>query len=84
VEPEVRVVMREIKAGFREVLMHLLSQAHDGPPKRDAEAATIYLIAGVEGLALERLDRGETPALSRAARMFVRSASAAFSRPVAA
>ena len=79
VEPEVRIVMQEIKAGFREVLIELLLAAHDGPTRRQAEAAAVYVIAGVEGLALERLDRGETPALRRAAEMFVRSAPAALS-----
>ena len=79
VQPEVRAVMQEIKAGFRDVLMGLLAEAGDGPAKRTAEAAAIYVIAGVEGLALERLDRGETPALRRASEMFVRSASGALS-----
>ena len=34
-------------------------------------------MAGIEGLALERLERGETPALRQAREMFVSSASAA-------
>ena len=79
VEPEVRVVMQEIKAGFRRVLIELLLATDDGPRKRRAEAAAVYVIAGVEGLALERLDRGETPALRRAMEMFVRAAPAALS-----
>jgi hypothetical protein len=37
----------------------------------------VYVLAGLEGLALERLDRGETPALKRARELFVRSAGAA-------
>jgi hypothetical protein len=57
----------------------LLTAASDGPPKRDAEAAGIYVLAGIEGLALERLDRGETPSLARAMRMFVSSAADALS-----
>jgi len=83
VEPEVRAVMQEIKAGFREVLMELLSATEDGPDRRRAEAAAVYVIAGVEGLALERLDRGETAALRRAREMFVGSARAALSGAVA-
>jgi len=79
VEPEVRAVMQEIKAGFRDVLIELLAATSDGPSKRRAEAAAIYVSAGVEGLALERLDRGETPALRRAMEMFVSSAPAALS-----
>jgi TetR/AcrR family transcriptional regulator, transcriptional repressor of bet genes len=80
VEPDVRAVMREMKASWRVVLGDLLRGARDGPPARTAEAAAVYVIAGLEGLALERLDRGETPALRRARSMFVRSSSAAISR----
>jgi hypothetical protein len=80
VEADVRAVMREMKASWREVLGGLLARASDGPrSSADAEAASVYLMAGLEGLALERLDRGETPALKRARALFVRSASAAIS-----
>ncbi len=72
VEPEVRKVMREMKAGWRKVVAGLL----DG-----SEAASVYVIAGLEGLALERLDRGETRALRKARELFVSSASAALSGP---
>ncbi|HEY1359799.1 MAG TPA: TetR/AcrR family transcriptional regulator [Thermoleophilaceae bacterium] len=72
VEPEVRSVMQEMKAFWREVVGDLL---------HGSEAASVYVIAGIEGLALERLDRGETPALKKARRMFVSSASAALSEP---
>jgi AcrR family transcriptional regulator len=68
VEPEVRGVMQEMKSGWRKVVGDLL----DG-----SEAASVYVIAGLEGLALERLDRGETPALRKAREMFVSSAPAA-------
>jgi AcrR family transcriptional regulator len=81
VEPEVRDVMREMKASWRRVTAELLTSAEDGPSERDAEAASIYVLAGIEGLALERLDRGETPALKRAMRMFVSSAAGALSAP---
>jgi AcrR family transcriptional regulator len=81
VEPDVREVMREMKASWREVTAGLLVAAEDGPRKRDAEAAGIYVLAGIEGLVLERLDRGETRALERAMRMFVSSAAAALSAP---
>jgi TetR/AcrR family transcriptional repressor of bet genes len=78
VEPEVRSVMREMKASWRQVLGQLLARASDGPrSSSDAEAATVYVMAGLEGLALERLDRGETTALKRARELFVRSAGAA-------
>jgi AcrR family transcriptional regulator len=81
VEPDVREVMREMKASWREVTAGLLTAARDGPGKRDAEAAGVYVLAGIEGLVLERLDRGETRALERAMRMFVSAAAAALSSP---
>jgi TetR/AcrR family transcriptional repressor of bet genes len=77
VEPDVRAVMQEMKEQWRQVLGGLLAAAKDGPARREAEAATVYVIAAIEGLALERLDRGETPALRRARDLFVRSAVAA-------
>lgn len=81
VEPEVRAVMRDMKDGWRATLGGLLTAASDGPTRRRAEAATVYVIAGLEGLALERLDRGETRALRQAGDLFVTSAAAAVRRP---
>lgn len=70
VEPDVRATMQEMKAFWRQVVGSLL---------QGSEAASVYVIAGLEGLALERLDRGETPALTSARELFVRSASAVLS-----
>ena len=58
----------------------LLVGLPDGPAPESAEAAAIYLIAAVEGLTLQRLERGETPELARARAMFIDSAPAAISR----
>jgi AcrR family transcriptional regulator len=80
VEPEVKAVMRDMKDGWRATLGELLTAASDGPAPRRAEAATVYVIAGLEGLALERLARGETRALRRARELFVTSAAAAVRR----
>jgi TetR/AcrR family transcriptional regulator, transcriptional repressor of bet genes len=80
VEPDVRSVMHEMKTSWRWILGGLLSEAHDGPPPGAAEAAAVYVMAGLEGLALERLDRGETTALAVAREMFVRGATAAIAR----
>jgi len=78
VEPEVRAIIAEMKQGYRNVLRSLLARVKDGPRKSaDAEAAAVYLIAGLEGLALEQLERGESPALRGAREMFIRSARAA-------
>jgi hypothetical protein len=67
----------EMKANFRATLRELLGQIDDGPTPRERDAVAVYLMAGVEGLALERLDRGETPELRRARDLWTRSAAAA-------
>jgi TetR/AcrR family transcriptional regulator, transcriptional repressor of bet genes len=78
VERDVRAVMREMKRGWQEVVAGLFLGAADRPSSRaEAEAGVVLVMAGVEGLALERLERGETPALTRACELFVTSASAA-------
>lgn len=77
VEPDVSAVMREMKDTWRAVLAELLVDAEDGPGDTDAEVGAVYLMAGLEGLMLERLDRGETAALDGAREMFVRSATQA-------
>jgi AcrR family transcriptional regulator len=74
VEPQVRKIMAELKAGFRTVLRGLLREIEDAPTGRQADAAAVFLTATIEGLAQERLDRGETPELRRARAMFIRSA----------
>jgi AcrR family transcriptional regulator len=80
VEPPVREMMSEMKANFRSTLNELLGQIEDRPPPRDRDAAAVYLMAGVEGLALERLDRGETRELRRARDLWTRSAAVAISQ----
>jgi TetR/AcrR family transcriptional repressor of bet genes len=77
VEPDVRAVMRAMKDSWRTVLVDLLLGVADGPAKPATEAAAVYLIASLEGLMLERLDRGETAALDGARELFVASASRA-------
>jgi AcrR family transcriptional regulator len=80
VEPDVRTVMREMKDLWRDVLSERLVAAVDGPPPRRTEAGAVFMIAGLEGLMLERLDRGETPALDGARKLFVDSVSAVLAR----
>jgi AcrR family transcriptional regulator len=77
VEDEVRAALRSVKERWREVLGALLAEA--GVPQRKLDTATVFVIAGLEGLALERLERGETPELARARRLFVRTAADAIS-----
>lgn len=63
-EPEARAVMREARGLWRTTLARLLAEA--GMPATAAEAAAVSVIAAFDGLALEWLDRGDTPALGRA------------------
>jgi len=79
VDEPVRSIMRATKEDFRATLKRLLASA-GGPRGAAAEAAAVYLIAGVEGLAMERLERGETPALRRARELFVATAPRAIAR----
>lgn len=80
VEPDVRSVMREMKDAWRTVLAERLLAAADGPPPRAVDAGTVFVIAGLEGLMLERLDRGETAALEGARKLFLASAVAVLAR----
>ena len=78
VERDVRTVMREMKDSWQR------GDHRPAPGRRRraaapaaAEAGIVLVMAGIEGLALERLERGETPALRQAREMFVSSASEA-------
>ena len=64
---------RLFKAGFRSVLVGLLRGADDPVDARTASTLAVLVIAGIEGLSLERIERGETAALGRARELFVRS-----------
>lgn len=79
IEPEAHAIIAEMKAGFRSTLVDLLAGLDDAPPRGRHEAVAVFLVAGIEGLALERLDRGETPELRRARTMWVRAAAGAIS-----
>ena len=71
VEGEVREVMREVKQTWRAVLSRLLADAEDGIRADTVGAAAVLVIAGNEGLCLERIERGETAELRRARELFV-------------
>lgn len=77
VEPRVNEIMADTKVAFRETLARLMSELPDGPSASRREGAAVFLLAGLEGLALERLDRGETPELSQARTLFETAAAAA-------
>lgn len=73
VDEEVREVMREVKAGFRRVLTDLLAEATPPVERGHASTLAILVIAGIEGLMLERIERGETAELGRARKLFAQS-----------
>jgi AcrR family transcriptional regulator len=75
VEDDVRAVLREVKERWREVLSDFLAEA--GVPARRIPAACVFLIAGLEGLSLEWVERGLTPEIEQARRLFEQSAVAA-------
>ncbi|HEX2416026.1 MAG TPA: TetR family transcriptional regulator [Thermoleophilaceae bacterium] len=72
VERDVRTVMRDMRSLWRDTLIELVSAG---------EGAVIFAMAALDGLALERLERGEGPALDEAKELFVRSAVAALREP---
>jgi AcrR family transcriptional regulator len=77
VEPEVRSIIAEMKAGYRATLREQLARVTDGPmSSAEADAAAVFMVACLEGLMLEQVERGETPGLLRARQMFVASVAA--------
>ena len=75
VEDDVRAILREVKDRWRAVIADLLRSAGVAP--RSVGPAGVLIMAGLEGLTLERIERGETAELARARKLFVTSASAA-------
>jgi AcrR family transcriptional regulator len=79
VEPEVRRTIAEVNEQWREVLVSLLIEASDGLPPARARVLTVMVISGMQGMTLERIERGATPERKRARELFIRSAVAAAS-----
>lgn len=77
VEEDVRSVMREVRAAWRETLVGLLMEAEPGLRPRNARAGDLLIRAGLEGLALERIENGDSADLRRARRLFERATVAA-------
>ncbi len=73
VESGVRATMIEVNRRWQEVLEALLLDADDGPRAADVESLARLVIAGNQGLALERIDRGPDRELKRTRELFVRS-----------
>jgi TetR/AcrR family transcriptional regulator, transcriptional repressor of bet genes len=74
VEEPVRAVMREVRAGWRSVLVEMLSEADPELRPEQARSAALFIHAGLEGLVLERLEAGDTAELRRARVLFERAA----------
>lgn len=84
VEEDVRKVMRAERARWRSVLMDLLRDTDPRVPVRRIEPLAVLIGAGIEGLALERIQVGETAALGRARELFVVSMVGAAGTPASA
>ena len=69
-----RDVMREVKGGLPH-RAHRAAPRGRRPGRVPARPPTlaVLVIAGIEGLCLERIERGETADLRRARELFVRS-----------
>lgn len=74
VDDEIRSALQEVKGNWRRVVGGYLKEIG---VDADIEAAATFLIAGVEGLAIERLEARDPDRLDVARRLFVRSASLA-------
>ncbi len=77
VEPDVRRTIAEVNEQWREVLVRLLTEASDGLPPGRARVLTVMVISGMQGMTLERIERGATPERKRARELFIRAAVAA-------
>jgi len=77
VDPEIRRTIAEVNERWREVLIRLVTDANDGLTPARARVLTVMVIAGMQGMTLERIEQGATPERNRARELFIRSAVAA-------
>ncbi len=77
VDPDVGEILAEMKSEHRAILRELLLGLDRPPPAADLDGIVVFLVAGLEGLSLEQIERGETPALAGARRLFISGATAA-------
>jgi AcrR family transcriptional regulator len=77
VQPEIRRTIAEVNEQWREVLVRLLTEASDGLPRPKARVLTVMVVSGMQGMTLERIERGPTPERKRARELFIRAAVAA-------
>ena len=81
VDPEIRQTITEVNEQWRGVLVRLLTEASDGVPAARARVLALMIIAGVQGMTLERIERGPTAERKRARELFIGSAVAAAAPP---
>lgn len=74
VEPRVRTTLAAAIEQWRNVVADLLARARDAPAPRQIRPLTLMIMAGVQGMALERIANADATDLGRAREMFVRSA----------
>lgn len=73
-DPRLRATIGHINEGYRSLIGRLLEEARGRGRTlhMDEESLTVLIIAGIHGLTLDWLERGDTPALSKAIRDFQR------------
>jgi AcrR family transcriptional regulator len=76
VEDDVRDVMRAQRAHWRAVLIDLLRDAEPSVSPKRMNSFALLVSASIEGLALERIEGGETKALDQARELFIASMAA--------
>lgn len=75
VDDEIRLALHQVKETWREVIAGYL--ARSGLEPAETPATATFLIAGVQGLAIERLEGDDQERLDAARKLFVRAAAAA-------
>jgi TetR/AcrR family transcriptional repressor of bet genes len=79
VDPAIRQTIAEVNEQWRVVLIRLLTEASDGVPVGQARVMAVMVIAGAQGMTLERIERGPTAERKRARELFIRMSIAAAS-----
>ncbi len=79
VDPEIRQTITEVNEQWRVVLVRLLTEASDGVTAARARVLALMIIAGAQGMTLERIERGPTAERKRARELFIKSAVGAAS-----
>jgi AcrR family transcriptional regulator len=74
VDPAIRDTIAAVNEQWRVVLIELLTQANDGVTAARARVLAVMIIACVQGMTLERIERGPTAERKRARELFIRSA----------